>query len=87
MVQLQQWGVTGCCHAEDIAEASCQALAQILQPMHGPVEDNSAAILRALMPGLLGLSESATDSKDTNFQRSAAAIRGSIIAFAIKCCR
>ena len=75
------------CPAEDIAGAAFQALAQILQPMHGSVEDHSAYILRQLMAGLLGLSESSTDSKDTNYQRSAAAIRGSIIAFATQCCR
>ena len=72
--------------AEDIAEAAFQALTQILQPMHGSVEDHSAYILRQLMGGLLGLSESSTDSKDTNYHRSAGAIRGSIIAFAARCC-
>ena len=75
------------CCAEDIAEAAFQALARMLQPMHGSVEDHSAYILRQLMGGLLGLSESSTDSKDAHYHRSASAIRGSIIAFATQCCR
>ena len=77
----------GLCYAEGVAEAAFQGLAHILQPMHGSVEDHSAYTLRQLMAGLLGLSESSTDSKDTNYQRSAATIRGSIIAFATQCCR
>lgn len=79
--------VRGLRYAEDVAEAAFRALAHILQPMHGSVEDHSAYILRQLMAGLLGLSESSTDSKDTNYQRSATAIRGTIIAFTAQCCR
>lgn len=75
------------CCAEEIAEAAFLGLAQILQSMHGSVEDHSAYILRQLMAGLLGLSESSTDSKDSNFQRSATVIRANIITFATKCCR
>ncbi len=55
--------------------------------MHGLVEDNCAYVLRKLMPGLLGLSESSTDSKSTSSQRSAHAIRADVIAFAAQCCR
>ena len=73
--------------AEGVAEASFRCLAHILRPMHGLVEDNCAYVLRRLMPGLLGLSESATDSKNTCSQRSAHAIRADIIAFAAQCCR
>lgn len=78
---------TTCCYAEAIAGAAFEALAKLLQPVHGCVEDHAASILRQLMPGLLGLTESSTDSKDNNFQRSATKIRSSIILFAMQCCR
>ena len=78
---------TTCCSAEGIAGAAFEALAKLLQPVHGCVEDHAACILRQLMPGLLGLTESSTDSKENNFQRSATNIRSSIIAFALQCCR
>ena len=73
--------------AEGIAEASFRCLAHILHPMHGLVEDNCAYVLRKLMPGLLGLSESSTDIKHSSIQRSAHAIRADIVAFAAQCCR
>ena len=73
--------------AEGIAEPAFRCLAHILQPTHGLVEDNCAYVLRKLMPGLLGLSESSTDSKNSSFQRGAHAIRADIIAFAAQCCR
>ena len=51
------------------------------------VEDQCCLHAAQLMPGLLGLSESSTDSKSNNSQRSAHAIRASVIAFAAQCCR
>ena len=73
--------------AEGIAEPSFRCLAHILQPIHGLVEDNCAYVLRKLMPGMLGLSESSADGKHNNFQRSAHVIRADSIAFAAQCCR
>lgn len=71
--------------AGQVASAACAALLELLQPIHGVVRETAAAVLRHLMPGLLGLSEpgaAPSDDGSIPLQRSAAAVRSGIIAFA-----
>ncbi|EIE24970.1 hypothetical protein COCSUDRAFT_83663 [Coccomyxa subellipsoidea C-169] len=68
-----------------VAAAAYAVLLELLQPIHGIVRETAAAVLRHLMPGLLGLSEpgaAPSDDGSTPPQRSAAAVRSEIIAFA-----
>jgi hypothetical protein len=71
--------------ADTVASASFSALSELLQPAHGLVQDTAAAVLRQIMPGLLGLEErglSSSKEQNSHPQRSAVNVRTSIITFA-----
>ena len=66
------------------AAAAFGLLRELLRPIHGSVRDTAALVLRQLMPGLLGLSESGGNAAAASApQRAPAAVRAGIVAFAV----
>jgi len=71
--------------AGQVATAAFSALLELLQPAHGAVRETAAAVLRNLLPGLLGLAEPGAarpEEGSISPLRTAAAVRADIIAFA-----